>query len=113
MIPSRLLNQPLSLYRADLETLDQYGNTIEGTHTAPVTVQGYLTQTGSNETLVDRDTVVTNWEAYLPPTTVISHLDWIGFQNQTFQVTGNPMVHYNPRTKRVSHITVQLVTVLG
>jgi hypothetical protein len=108
----RLLNQPLTLRRWTTDALDEYGNMVEGAADT-VIVYGYIEQTDSTETLIDRDTVVTNWTGYVPADTEIGHLDYITFEGNTFQVNGAPNPVYNPRLKRLSHQTVKLTSVLG
>lgn len=102
----RLLRQPLQVQTIGTAQ-DEYGNSIP----APIAVAnvlGYLEQKTSKETLLNRDTTVSTWVAYLPAGTVVSALDQILFQDQTFQVTGNPWMVFNPRTQAVDHIECEL-----
>lgn len=110
---SRLLNQPLTVQKMGGSTTNVYGDTVATEAGSPVAVSGYLTQESSTEFLIDRDTVVSRWVAYLPVGTDVGHLDYINFQSQKFQVDGEPERFYNPRTKAVTHIRANLVVVYG
>lgn len=107
------LNQPLTIQRMGGTTTNAYGDTVLAGIGAPVAVTGYLEQGSSTENLTDRDTVVSRWTCYLPAGTEISHLDYINFKSQKFQVDGEPEFVYNPRLHNVSHIRCQLVVVSG
>jgi hypothetical protein len=93
--------------------VDEYGDAIPASLGTPVSVSGYLEQRTSVEHLNDRDTVVSQWECYLPAATAVGHLDFINFESQKFQVDGEPAHAYNPRTRQVSHIVCKLVVVNG
>jgi hypothetical protein len=110
---ANLLNQPLSLQRVTASTVDEYGNAVTGAYGAPVTVLGFLEQTASTEIQVDRDTIITEWQCFLPTGTVIGPLDRISYQGQTFEVIGSPASWWNPRTQVESHFIVALRTVVG
>ena len=102
----RLLTQPLRVQHNET-ALDEYGNTIpSGTTTTDVS--GYLEQRQSKETLLNRDTTVTTWIAYLPAGTPVTSLDRVLFAEQVFQVTGEPWLVFNPRTRAVDHIECEL-----
>jgi hypothetical protein len=90
-----------------------YGDWIPGAVGAPVAVSGYLEQATSVEFVLNRDTTVTTWKAYLPAATVITPLSLVNFQAQVFQVDGEPWFVYNPRTKAVDHIECKLTVVAG
>lgn len=110
MIPARLLRQPLSIQAMTAQG-DGYGNQVAQPDGDPVDVLGYLDYGSSSEALNDRDTVTTQWTAYLPAGTVISAYDLITFQGSTFQVTGAPQQAWNPRRGLISHIEVRLTEV--
>lgn len=109
MTLSRLLNQPLTIQKVGISTLDEYGDKIKADLNTPVAVLGYLELTQTVEHLNDRDVTVTNWNAYFPTGTDISKLDYVNFNAQKFQVDGEPWQVYNPRTRAVSHIFCKLV----
>ena len=109
----RLLNQPLTIQKRGGTVTNAYGDKELGSVGAPVAVKGYLAQNASTEYLDDRDMVVSRWTAFLPAGTDISHLDYINFQSQKFQVDGEPEFAYNPRTQTVSHVVCKLVVVDG
>lgn len=109
----RLLNQPLTVQTMGTSGVDEYGDATPAALGPPVAVNGYLEQRNTVEHLNDRDTVLSQWECYLPANTVVGHLDYINFQSQKFQVDGEPAHAYNPRTRQVSHIVCKLVVVDG
>ena len=109
----KLLSQPLLVQAIGVTSTNGYGGEVTGPIGAPVPVMGYLEQVTSNEFLVDRDTTVSTWQAYLPAGTSITHNDQILFQSQKFEVQGEPMFAFNPRAKSVSHIVCKLVVVNG
>ena len=109
---NHLLVQPLVVTPQNVKTVDVYGNEVLGPGT-PVNVSGYLFQQTSVETLVNRDTVVSMWWAFLPPGTVIGPLDQISFQSQLFYVDGAPAYEWNPRLGVVDHIECKLVVIQG
>jgi hypothetical protein len=108
-----LLNQSLSVQHMISGTPDALGDTPLATSGSVVTVSGYLEQQTTTENLLDRDTTTTYWRAFLPYSTVISHLDYISYASQKFQVNGEPWLVHNPRTQQVSHIICNLVEVNG
>ena len=108
---ARLLNQPLLWHQNSTATTDRYGNTLAADTGAPVTVYGFLEQSESVETVLDRDTTVTKWELFLPAGTAVTALDRIGFNGQLFEVDGAPWSVYNPRTREVSHVKAHLKVV--
>jgi len=110
---SRLMNQPLTVQAMGGTTTDVYGDQVPGALGDPVAVLGYLEQVTTAEHLADRDTVVSSWQAFLPASTVIGHMDYITFQSQKFQVDGEPHQVWNPRTRAVVHIECKLVVVGG
>lgn len=108
----RLLTQPLVLQRRNGSTRDEYGNAVLGAYGDPINLFGYLEQKKSDEFLVDRDTVVSTHHAFLPADAEIGYLDIILFQGQKYEVHGAPKHHFNPRTKQVEAISVDLKVVL-
>lgn len=112
-IISHLFTQPLTVQTIGATSVNSFGDQVIESLGAPVAVLGYLEQTVSVEHLVDRDTTVTTWQAFLPAETVIAHMDYINFQAQKFQVSGEPHYAFNPRTALVSHIVCKLVVVNG
>lgn len=110
---ARLMNQPLTVQKVGAPTQDAYGSWIPGDVGAPVATTGFLTQESSTEFLVNRDTTVTLWKAFLPGGTDVGHLDYINFNGQKFQVDGEPYHVWNPRTQSVAFIECKLVVVSG
>lgn len=107
---NNLLRQPLTIQKIGAGT-DVYGNTIPTALTTPVAGVGYLEQTESVETLNDRDTVVSGFQAWLPAGTDINAFDRINFDSQSFEVDGEPWHAFNPRTGETSHIVAKLKVV--
>jgi hypothetical protein len=110
---SRLMTQPLTVQAMGAVGYDIYGSEIPGAVGAPVAVNGYLEQSTTVEVVLNRDTTVTTWKAYLPASVVITPLSIINFQAQVFQVDGEPWDVWNPRTKAVDHIECKLIVVKG
>lgn len=108
---SNLLRQPLTITKIGGGTLDEYGNTVPAPLGSPVSAVGYLEQVDSVETLNDRDTVVSSFQAWLPTGTDVSAFDRITFDSQTFEVDGEPWQVFNPRTGVQSHIIAKLKVV--
>lgn len=107
---ANMLNQALTIQKIGAGT-DEYGNTVPTALSAPVAGFGYLEQVESVETLNNRDTVVTSFQAWLPTGTDINAFDRINFSSQSFEVDGEPWVVYNPRTNVESHILAKLKVV--
>lgn len=107
----RLLSQPLTIQGVGVATVDDYGNAVPGPAGDPVPVMGFLEQKDTIETVLNRETVVSHWHAFLPATTVIHPMDYINFAAQAFQVDGEPEHLWNPRTRSVSHIECKLTVV--
>jgi len=110
---SRLMSQPLTVQAWGVVGLDTYGGEIMGAVSAPVAVSGYLEQSTSVEFVLNRDTTVTTWKAFLPASVAITPLSLVNFASQVFQVDGAPWFVYNPRTKAVDHIECKLIVVSG
>ena len=110
---ARLMSQPLTVQAMGPTTQDVYGDWIPGAVGAPVAVSGYLEQSTSVEFVLNRDTTVTTWKAYLPASVAITPLSLVNFQAQVFQVDGEPWQVFNPRTKAVSHIECKLIVISG
>ena len=110
---ARLMSQPLTVQAWGVVGQDTYGGNIMGAVGAPVAVSGYLEQSSTVEFVLNRDTTVTTWKAFLPSATVITPLSIINFAAQVFQVDGEPWDVWNPRTKAVDHIECKLIVVAG
>jgi hypothetical protein len=108
-----LLTQPITIQNRAQNGTNGYGEPVVGDVGSPVATVGYIERKSSEELLVDRDTTTTDWTGYLLASATIGRLDYINFQSQKFQVMGEPENCYNPRTKVVSHIRVDLVAVTG
>ena len=102
-----LLNEPVTVQHVDASGVDVYGNATNTSLSTTATV-GYLEQTVSTENQVDRDTVVTDWQAFLPAGTQIDPNDRLVFNTGTFEVVGLPAVFYNPRTRRDAYVLCHL-----
>lgn len=110
-IPARLLRQPLLVQKTSTTATDDYGNTVVAAEGLPVQVRGLLDFQQSTEVINDRDTVTTQWLAFVPADTDIDALDYVIFNGSTFRVTGQPQQVWNPRRGSVSHIEVRLTEV--
>jgi len=108
---AKLLNQPLELHKNSGATLDAYGNQTRADFGSPIQIVGYLEQVMSVENLDNQDTVVSDWQVFLPDGTDVNAFDRIKFGSQTFEVDGTPWSVYNPRVGSVSHIQAKLKAV--
>ncbi len=107
---NRLLTQDLD-WQATTDGVDEYGNDTIVDAGAATPVRGLIQQASTVEYLNDRDTTVTQWKAFLPAGTAVTSLDTLTFQGQTFQVTGAPYPVFNPRSRQVSHLEMNLTEV--
>ena len=89
---------------------DRYGNPTdeldEGTD-YPARVQ----QTGTDETIPQRDTTITTFKVFLPANAVVTTLSVIDFESLTYRVNGDPWVvdgRYGPH-----HIELDMELVEG
>lgn len=99
-----LLTEPMSVVRY-ASSVDEYGNTVAGAETK-TTVRGRLEQLRTEEMVVDRDTVIVDWRAFLPVGTDITPLDRIEARGSLFEVVGLPNEQRSPRGPH--HIEVSL-----
>lgn len=86
-------------------TLDEYGNTITGAETR-VDYPARLEQLSAEEIVRDRDTVLTDWRAFLPADADITAYDRIAARGNLFEVVGLPNQHQTPRGPH--HLEVHL-----
>ena len=110
---ARMMSQALTVQAVGPATQDVYGSWVPGPIGPPVAVNGYLEQTSTVEFLVNRDTTVTTWKAYLPAGTVITPQSYINLGGQKFQVDGEPWQVYSPRLKATDHIECKLTVISG
>lgn len=108
---ANLLRQPVTIQQFTAGT-DEYGNTVASTSTSTITTVGFLEQVDSVETLNDRDTVVSTFQAWLPVGTAVHAFDRLVFGSQTFEVDGEPWQVFNPRTGVSSHVVAKLKVVI-
>lgn len=88
---------------------DKYGNVTYTTSTAsgvPARVQ----ETGSSESLVDRDTRVTDYLVFLPAGTAITSLSTVVWQSRAFRVRGDPTIVDGGAAPHHVEATLQEVT---
>jgi hypothetical protein len=107
----RLMNQPLTVQTVGATSTDSYGNAVLGPVGSPVVALGFLEEKDTIEYQLNRETSVSKWTAYLPAATAIGPMDYINFNAQQFQVSGEPHHVYNPRVGSVSHIECKLIEV--
>ncbi len=109
---AHLLREPVTIVPMHPGAPNVYGNREDTPGTAVTTV-GYLNQTQSVEYLVDRETYVSDWEAFFPAGTSVGPADRITFGSSTFEVVGVPNTAFNPRIGKDSHVRAQLRVVSG
>lgn len=107
---ANMLTQSLTIKKFASGT-DEYGNTVTTNAGTTSTVLGYLELTESVETLNDRDTVVSGYQAWLPADASVNAFDRVIFNGSTFEVDGTPWTVYNPRTGQTSHLVAKLKVV--
>ena len=105
------MTQPLTVQKVGFSTTDVYGNSVAGALGSPVAALGFLEQKETIEYLLDRETTVSKWTAFFPASTDVGPLDYINFNSQQFQVSGEPHHVFNPRVGAVSHIECKLTVV--
>ena len=110
---ARLMSQPLTVQSVGPIVQNAYGDWVPGDVGLPVPVFGYLEETLTTEFLVNRDTTVTHWKAYLPAGTVITPQSYINLGGQRFPVDGEPWLVWSPRLKATDHIECKLTVVKG
>lgn len=81
---------------------DRYGNETIVYATA-VTTPARVEQTRSQEVLGDRDTRLTWFAIFLPPTVTVAGLDHIEYGTRTFEVDGEPTTYFDSHVAH--HIT--------
>lgn len=86
-------------------TTDRYGNTVPGAETR-TDYPARLEQLRTDELVRDRDTVITDWRAFLPPDADINAYDRIEARGHLFEVVGLPAQQHSPRGAH--HLEVQL-----
>jgi hypothetical protein len=101
---AQLLTEPISVLRYGAAT-DDYGNTVPGGETR-TTYLGRLEQMRAEEILRDRDTVIADWRAFLPPDVDLTPYDRIEARGVLFEVVGLPAQQWSPRGAH--HVEVQL-----
>jgi head-tail adaptor len=87
------------------DTTDTYGNTVPGVETR-VSYRARLEQLSADEIVRDRDTVITDWRAFFPPSADITAYDRIEARGHLFEVVGLPNQHQTPRGPH--HLEVHL-----
>lgn len=86
-------------------TTDEYGNTVPGDETRTA-YPGRLEELPTSELVRDRDTVITDWRAFLPATVDLNPYDRIEARGHLFEVVGLPNQHHTPGGPH--HVEVQL-----
>lgn len=86
-------------------TTDEYGNTVPGAETRTA-YSGRLEELATSELVRDRDTVITDWRAFLPATVDLGPYDRIEARGHLFEVVGLPNQQQTPRGPH--HVEVQL-----
>lgn len=104
MAIAALLTETLTVIRYG-DSTDEYGNTVPGAETR-IDVAGRLEQLRADELIRDRDTVITDWRAFLPVGTDITPYDRIEARGHLFEVVGLPNEHRTPRGPH--HVEVML-----
>lgn len=99
-----LLSESVEIVRY-AATTDEYGNTVTGAESR-TSVAGRLEQLRTDEIIRDRDTVITDWRAFLPAGTDITPYDRLAARGNLFEVVGLPNEHHTPRGPH--HIEVHL-----
>jgi head-tail adaptor len=90
------------------DTTDEYGNTVPGAETR-VTYPARLEQLTASEIVRDRDTVITDWRAFLPASADLTAYDRIEARGHLFEVVGLPNIHQTPRGPHHTEVLLRFV----
>lgn len=91
-------------------TTDRYGNETL-VYAAAVTTPARMEETKAEEILGDRDTRLTWFNIFLPPTVAISALDHVEWGSRTFEVDGEPTTYHD--SVGAHHITALAKEIKG
>lgn len=103
-----LLTQEVTVATPVIVT-DEHGNperTWDGADRR--TYKAYIEQSTTKESTVAGQPWVTEWLLILLPTAVIGPDDRVERNGDVFEIVGLPDHEYNPRSRKVHHIKVQL-----
>lgn len=89
-----MLSETATVVRYAAST-DEYGNTVPGAETR-TSYPARLEQLRADELVRDRDTVITDWRAFLPAGTDITAYDRLEARGHLFEVAGLPNEHRTP-----------------
>lgn len=106
----RLFTQDLEILPFTEDAVDGY-NDPQPAFGDAVEVRGYIeqrTDLSTDEETRDRETAVSLWRLFLPAGTVVGHRDRIEYDGQVFAVHGTVNEVWNPRTRRVHHLELDL-----
>lgn len=92
------------------EDTDRHGNPIEE-DAEPVTERWRIEPTKAEEDLENRDTRVSEYRGFAPPTSVVTALSRIVWGSRTLRVTGDPEAFYG--RSALHHYEVSLEEVTG
>jgi head-tail adaptor len=104
MTLSGLLSETVTVIRYT-DATDAYGNTEPGAETR-VAYPARLEQLRTDEIVRDRDTVITDWRAFLPADADVTAYDRIQARGHLFEVVGLPASQHSPRGAH--HLEVHL-----
>lgn len=106
MIPTRLLDQTVTILARDTSGTDDWGRAVETWPEPGVDVRGRLElATGAEET-DDQDVQTSRWRLFLKPDVTISGRDRVRADGVTYEVDGPPTVQRTPRGPH--HLQVSL-----
>lgn len=99
-----LLSETVEVVRYTATT-DAYGNTVPGAEQR-TSYPARLEQLRTEEVVLDRDTVITDWRVFLPAGADVTPYDRIAGRGHLFEVVGLPAPQMSPRGAH--HLEVQL-----
>jgi hypothetical protein len=106
-----LFTQSLKVHRTATVTRDEMGGTTVATETTS-TVQGYIEPTDGSEDAATRNTEIGRWFAAIPAGTNVTGWNWIEYGGRHLDIIAPPMLIYNPTTRTVHHIELDLQEVV-
>lgn len=89
-----LLIHTIEVFNPTVGTEDRYGDEIPGVD-AGTSESARIQQNESSEDIIDRDTRITTFTAFLTTATVMTALSRVEWDGRTFRVSGEPAIRDN------------------
>jgi hypothetical protein len=105
-----LLSQTVSIQNMTEGSEDGMGNAELAASGAPVTTNGLIQQTSTQEVTIGRDTAVSDWVLYLGAGESIGYQDLVSEGGRTFEVVGDPYRVRSPLGEHHLQVRLRQVT---